>query len=153
MQIMPRIERSATATWTGSIARGRGALTAPSGTLVDVPYTVAGRTTPGHVDETNPEELLASAHAGCFAMALAAQLTRRNAPPESLSVTATVALDDVDGMNRIVGSALVVAVSAPVSNDDFADAIVEADGRCPFSALIRDAGGAVSVTTSLAATD
>lgn len=149
---MPRIERSATATWAGSIARGRGSLTAPSGALTDVPFTVVGRTTPGQIEETNPEELLASAHAGCFAMALAAQLTRRSAPPDRLTVTATVALDEVDGMNRIVGSALDVTVSAPVSDGDLADAVTEADGRCPFSALVRDAGGVVSVTTSLAAT-
>ncbi|MFN8222200.1 MAG: OsmC family peroxiredoxin [Gaiellales bacterium] len=147
---MPRIERAATASWAGSIARGTGSLSAPSGALEAVPYTFAGRTTPGQVTETNPEELLAAAHAGCFAMAIAAQLSRRDAPPEALAVTATVALDEVDGANRIVASSLAATVSASLTDADLAEAVAEADARCPFSALVRGAGGIVTVAVTRA---
>lgn len=142
---MTAIERVATAVWTGSVARGSGLLSVPSGALTDVPFSLAGRATLGPVEETNPEELLASAHAGCFAMALSAQMTRRNAPPERLEVTVTVVLDEVAGRNRIVASRIRAGVTGTISEDDLASAVEEADGRCPFSALIRDAGGDVSV--------
>lgn len=151
MQCVPRIERSTTATWAGSVARGHGRLSAPSRALVELPFSLAGRTAPTATEETSPEELLAAAHAGCFAMALATQLTRRNAPPDQLAVTATTALDEVGGRNRIVASDLVVEVSAAsgIAPEEFDGAIRDADERCPFSALVRDAGGTVTVRLSV----
>src|SRR5205814_1042103 len=79
---MPRIERTAEAVWEGNLARGAGALTgASSGAFSGLPYRVATRTgDPG--GETSPEELLAASHAGCYAMSLAAVLTRDGTPPD-----------------------------------------------------------------------
>lgn len=151
MQRVPRIERSATARWEGSVARGAGALTVPSGAFTSIPFSLPGRTAAEPTGETSPEELLAAAHAGCFAMAAANELTRRQLPPDVLTVIATTALDEVDGRNRIVASRLCVSVrnagglTAPVLEE----ALAAADARCPFSALIRDAGGSVVVETGI----
>ena len=146
MQRVARIERPATAVWEGSVARGRGSLTSPAGALPNLPFSLPARTAAVGGSETSPEELFAAAHAGCFAMALSGQLTRRNTPPDRLTVTATAALDEVGGMNRIVESRLLVEVSAPgLSDTDLASALADADARCPFSALVRDAGGTVAV--------
>jgi organic hydroperoxide reductase OsmC/OhrA len=80
-------------------------------------------------------------------MALASQLTRRSAPPELLTVTATASLDEVEGKNRIVAGALAVEVFAPtLSDDELETALHEAGERCPFSALLRDAGAIVTAT-------
>jgi osmotically inducible protein OsmC len=149
---MARIERAATAVWEGSVARGSGRLTAPSTAFVDQPFSLPGRTADVVGTETSPEELLAAAHAACFAMALSGQLTRRKAPPQRLMVTATVALDEVDGLNRVVGSSLEVRVDADaLAEADLESALADADARCPFSALIRDAGGTVGVDARVAA--
>jgi osmotically inducible protein OsmC len=143
---MPRIERSATATWAGSVARGSGRLSSPSLVLQDVPFSLAGRTAAEAAEETSPEELLAAAHAACFAMALSARLSHRNAPPDRLAVTSRVALDEVDGFNRIVAGELAVEVVAPaLAPGELDGALREADERCPFSALLRDAGATVTV--------
>jgi osmotically inducible protein OsmC len=146
---MPRIERRATATWAGSVARGSGEVSSPSVALTSVPFSLAGRTATTEAGETSPEELLAAAHAACFSMALSGQLTRRQAPPDRLTVTATSSLDEVDGFNRIVAGALVVEVVGPVlPPGELEGALREADERCPFSALLRDAGATVTVAIS-----
>jgi osmotically inducible protein OsmC len=148
MQHVPRIDRSATAVWAGSVARGSGEVSSPSLTLTGLPFTLAGRTVE-EVGETSPEELLAAAHAACFSMALSGQLTRRRAPPDRLTVTATSSLAEVDGFNRIVAGALVVEVVGPMlPPGELEGALREADERCPFSALLRDAGATVTVTLS-----
>src|SRR5262249_57027094 len=102
---MPRIVRSATASWSGSVARGSGELSSPSRVLKGVPFSLAGRTA-AEAEQTSPEELLAAAHAACFAMALSGRLTHRNAPPDRLIVTSKCSLDEVDGFNRIVAGGL-----------------------------------------------
>jgi lipoyl-dependent peroxiredoxin len=146
-----RVERAATAVWEGSVARGSGRLTAPSTAFVDLPFSLPGRTAAAVGTETSPEELLAAAHAACYAMALSSQLTRRNAPPQRLTVTATVALDEVEGLNRIVGSSVEVRVEADLAEAELESALADADARCPFSALIRDAGGTVAVDARIGA--
>jgi osmotically inducible protein OsmC len=152
MQRVPRIERAATAVWEGSVARGNGRLTAPSTAFVDLPFSLPSRTAAAVGTETSPEELLAAAHAACFAMALSSQLTRRDAPPQRLTVTATVALDEVEGRNRIVGSSVEVRVEADaLAEAELESALADADARCPFSALIRDAGGTVGVDARIGA--
>jgi osmotically inducible protein OsmC len=143
---MPRIERSATAAWAGSVARGSGRLSSPSLVLHDAPFSLTGRTAAEASEETSPEELLAAAHAACFAMALSARLTHRDAPPDRLTVTSTVALDQVADFNRIVAGELTVeVVTSPLADDELEAALGEADERCPFSALLRDAGATVTV--------
>ena len=146
MQRVPRIERSATARWEGSVARGAGSLSVPSAAFTSIPFSLAGRTAAEHTGETSPEELLAAAHAACFAMAAANELTRRQLPPDALTVVATTALDEVGGFNRIVASRLRVSVAdAGVAASVLDEALAAADARCPFTALIRDAGGSVVV--------
>lgn len=144
---MPRIERTAIATWRGSVAKGSGMVDGDSDVVRGIPFSLAART--GNVaSKTNPEELLAAAHAACFAMALATQLTRRNAAPERLVVTATCALDERNGFNRIVESRLSVRAAVAVPEETLASAVADADERCPFSALVR-ASGRVVVEASL----
>ena len=89
------MKRSASAIWSGDLKGGHGALATHSGVLKDTPYSFATRfeSTPG----TNPEELIAAAHAGCFTMALAASLGRAGFTPKRLATQATVALEQVSG--------------------------------------------------------
>ena len=152
MQCVPRIERSGTARWKGSVARGAGSLSVQSAAFASIPFSLPGRTAAEPTGETSPEELLAAAHAGCFAMAASNELTRRQLPPDLLTVVATTALEEVDGRNRIVASSLrVTASQAGLTPAVLEEALAAADARCPFSALIRDAGGAVDIESAIEA--
>ena len=96
-------------------------------------------------DLTSPEELLAAAHAGCYAMAVAAILTDADVPPGRLDVRCTVAVDQIDGALRVTRSTLEVAADVDgVSRDALRAAMDAADASCPYSALVRDAGGDVA---------
>lgn len=135
---MPRAAREAEVVWEGSSAKGRGAITAASsGAFAGLPYSEPARI--GSPDgETSPEELIAAAHAACFAMSLAAELTRAKAPPERLTVRAEVVIDEVEsGDHRIVSSTLTARARAAVGEDAFSAAVEAADAGCPVSALIR----------------
>jgi lipoyl-dependent peroxiredoxin len=119
------LERSATCSWED----GRISLPTRTGP-------------PG--DDTSPEELLAAAHAGCYAMALAAVLTGAEVPPGWLDVRCTVALEEVADGLRITRSALVVDAAVDgLSRDALRAAMDAADASCPYSALLRDAGARV----------
>ena len=87
------MKRTATAVWQGSLKEGKGALTTPGGALRDTEYSFGSRFASGA--GTNPEELIAAAHSGCFAMALSAALGEAGITPERLEVTAEVSLDNV----------------------------------------------------------
>src|SRR6476659_7865355 len=90
------ITRRATAHWEGDLKTGKGALNTPaSGLLADTPYGFNSRF--GDVKGTNPEELIAAAHAGCFTMALSARLTEAGHPPTSLDTRAEVSLSTEGG--------------------------------------------------------
>jgi osmotically inducible protein OsmC len=147
---MPRVAREAEVTWEGSSARGRGAITAAtSGAFAGLPYSEPTRVADA-AEETSPEELLAAAHVGCFAMSLAAELTRRRTPPGHLTVRATIVLDEVEGVgHRIVSSQLVARAAAPGSDEgSFREAVAAADAGCTFSALLR-ASAEVSIDAQL----
>jgi OsmC subfamily peroxiredoxin len=93
-------------TWEGNVARGRGTISALTGAFEGLPYSLATR-----IDrpdgKTSPEELLAAAHAACYAMSLANELASSGKEPEHLDVRATVTLDEVEGgSHRIVASEL-----------------------------------------------
>lgn len=134
---MPRAERHATAVWEGSSARGSGSLSGETGAFSGLPYSEPARIGAPH-GETSPEELLAAAHAACYAMSLAAELTRAKAPPERLEVRATVAIDEVPGRgHRVVESALRVRVRADVAGATLQELAAVADDACPFSNLVR----------------
>src|SRR3954449_12787194 len=88
---MATIKRNASAKWSGTGKEGKGSITTQSGVLSDTPYGFSRRF--GDEKGTNPEELIAAAHAGCFTMALAFQLTGAGKRPESLDTTAVVSLE------------------------------------------------------------
>ena len=88
------MERTATAVWNGSLKEGHGTISAQSGILSDAPYSFVTRFENGK--GTNPEELIAAAHAGCFTMALSAQLGTMNVTPDRLRTVATLTLEKLD---------------------------------------------------------
>jgi osmotically inducible protein OsmC len=129
--------RKATAQWRGTGRDGDGDLTTASGVLSATPYSFKTRfeETPG----TNPEELLAAAHAGCFTMALAFQLQTAGFTPTSLETTAAVSLDpDPAGGFRITKSALTLTADVPGLDQAKFDELAEAAEKgCPLSKVIN----------------
>jgi lipoyl-dependent peroxiredoxin len=145
---MPRIERHANVTWDGTNARGRGAISAGTGAFTDLEYSLPVRIGKGTEGKTSPEELLAAAHAGCFAMSLAGELRRDDA---HVDVTANVVMDEVEGKgHRIVESQLTVRVAASgIERGEEFDRIVRAAHEgCPFSQLI-EASAKVTIDAEL----
>jgi osmotically inducible protein OsmC len=147
---MPRIERHVTVTWQGNLARGAGRISAGTGAFTDLPYSLPVRIGAGSEGKTSPEELLAAAHAGCLAMGLASELTKRGTPPGRLDVGCRVTMDEVAGKgHQIVHSTC--DVTGRVDGIDpaaFEQAVRAADEECPFSALIK-ASAAVTINASL----
>ncbi len=142
------IERSADVMWEGSVARGGGTISAETGAFAELPYSEPTRVGDSN-GQTSPEELLAAAHAGCFAMSLSGQLTRRKHPPERLDVRATVRLDRIEGRSEIVGSDVTVRARVPgLGREEFDEAVAAADEGCTFSRLIK-AKGDVTFTAEL----
>lgn len=141
--------RTATVTWNGTLAEGSGTVTAGSSELfVDLPVSWASRTEA--VDgRTSPEELLAAAHASCFAMALSGQLVRDGAPAEHLHVSATVTFDRVDEKWTVTASELDVVGVVPGMNEAAFEAAADgAKDGCPISRAL--AGNvALSVNATL----
>jgi lipoyl-dependent peroxiredoxin len=134
---VPRIERRAHVVWQGSSARGTGEITADTGAFSALPYTEPARVGAPE-GMTSPEELVAAAHAACFGMSLAAELTRAKAPPERLDVTSTIVMDEVEGKgHRIVESQLRVRAQADVDAATFERVVAEADEGCPLSNLVK----------------
>src|SRR5215212_9879244 len=108
---MANILRSAAAVWSGAGKDGRGTLTTQSGSLREAPYSFAKRF--GEEQGTNPEELIAAAHAGCFSMALAFQLSGAGKPAENLDTRADVSLEQVEGGFKISAVALTLKAKVP----------------------------------------
>lgn len=130
---MPIAQREAEVTWEGTLARGSGILTSGSGALDGSPVTWASRTEAPE-GKTSPEELIAAAHASCFAMALSLVLGQKDVTPEQLVVRARCTLDEVDGAPRITSSELEVrAHLSDLDEDGFAEAVDEASRLCPVS--------------------
>ena len=130
------MQRTAIAVWDGGLRDGKGAITTQSGALSNTPYSFATRfeKTPG----TNPEELIAAAHAGCFTMALAAQLGTMNITPESLRTTATVSLEKLEAGWTISKVHLDVGARIPgISAAAFESAAASAKANCPVSRLLK----------------
>jgi osmotically inducible protein OsmC len=133
---MATIKRNASAHWSGTGKEGKGALTTQSGTLSNTPYSFSRRF--GDEKGTNPEELIAAAHAGCFTMALAFQLTGAGKPPESLDTRADVSLDQVEGGFKISAVALTLKAKVPgLSQDEFKKLAETAKANCPVSKVLN----------------
>lgn len=123
------------ARYEGFGKEGKGSITTKSGVLDQQPYGFGTRFEglPG----TNPEELIAAAHAACFTMALSFGLARAGYSGESLETTAAVTLDQVDGGFEISKSALTLAAKVPgIVADEFARIAKEAEMNCPVSKLL-----------------
>ena len=130
------MKRSGSAVWTGGLKDGRGTVSTESGVVAGVPYNFAKRfeTEPG----TNPEELVAAAHAACFSMALSGQLASAGMRAESIETTATVSLDQVDGGFAVTSSHLQTAVKIPNADKAaFEKATENAKKGCPISKLLN----------------
>jgi lipoyl-dependent peroxiredoxin len=126
---MPK--RTASAVWNGSLTEGKGTMRMGSGAY-EGPYSFQSRFEEG--DGTNPEELIAAAHAGCFSMALSGQLGERGHEPESVETDATVHLDKVPEGFAIKRIELRTRVSAPGLDDSaFQEAAEAAKKGCPVS--------------------
>lgn len=129
------MQRTASAHWSGGLKDGRGTLSSPSGVLQNTPYSFATRfeSQPG----TNPEELIAAAHAGCFSMALSAQLGNAGMTAQSIDTTATVTLEKQDAGFAVTSSHLQVKVKIPGADKAKFDAAAKnAKEGCPISRLL-----------------
>ncbi|WP_336036065.1 OsmC family protein [Halobacterium yunchengense] len=125
------VERTARATWNGTLPRGNGSLSLGSGAF-EGPYDFRSRFEDGA--ETNPEELVGAAHAGCFSMALAAELDRAGYDPEAVETAATVHLEEGDDGWTITRSHLDTEVAVADVEDEEFQAIAEtAKENCPVS--------------------
>jgi len=130
------MERTASAVWNGSLKEGKGLITTQSGVLSDAPYSFVTRFENGK--GTNPEELIAAAHAGCFTMALSAQLGTMNFTPQSLRTSAKVTLEKVDAGWTISKIHLDVSARVPgISASAFESAAASAKANCPVSRLFK----------------
>jgi osmotically inducible protein OsmC len=141
--------RRAEVVWEGALARGSGKVSASSSqAFSDLPVTWASRTERAN-GQTSPEELVAAAHASCFAMALSFGLGNAGHPPERLAVTATVTFDQVDGGWKIKSSELTVRGKVPGLDDaGFKEAAAGAKDGCPISQALKG-NVALSVDASL----
>jgi osmotically inducible protein OsmC len=128
--------RKAKAVWQGTGRDGSGALTTGSGVLSSSPYGFKTRfeDAPG----TNPEELIAAAHAGCFTMALAFQLQTAGFAPDELTTEAAISLDSKDGGFTITKSALTLTAKVPgLDQATFDELAGVAEKNCPVSKLLN----------------
>jgi lipoyl-dependent peroxiredoxin len=126
---MPRARREAETIWEGPLARGTGTVTSGSGALEQLTVTWASRTERPD-GKTSPEELIAAAHASCFAMALALVLGENETPPERLAVSAACTLDEVEGAPRITTAELTVRAQVPgLEPTNFERMVRQAGGR------------------------
>jgi len=130
------MQRTATAVWNGALKDGKGAISTQSGVLTDAPYSLVTRFE--NQKGTNPEELIAAAHAGCFTMALSAQLGTINFTPQSLRTTAAVTLEKLEAGWTISKIHLDVAAKIPgISASAFESAAASAKANCPVSRLFK----------------
>ena len=139
------MQRKASAVWQGGLKDGNGTLSSDSGVLKQTPYSFQTRfeNTPG----TNPEELIAAAHAGCFTMALSAQLGNAGMTAQRLETTATITLEKVgDGFSITKSHLDLVARVAGADKAKFDAAVKAAETGCPVSKVLN---AAISVSARL----
>jgi len=130
------MKRKASAEWKGGLKDGKGTVSSDSGVLSNTPYSFSTRfeDQPG----TNPEELIAAAHAGCFTMALSGQLGNRGMTAESLQTTATLTMDKLDAGWTVTAIHLDVKAKIPGADAaKFEEAAQAAKAGCPISRLLN----------------
>jgi len=130
------MQRTASAHWQGSLKEGKGTISTASGVLKNTQFSFSTRFENGV--GTNPEELIAAAHAGCFSMALSAQLTGANLPPESIETKAELSLEKLEAGWTVTKIHLTTQAKVPgASAEAFAKAAQEAKAGCPISRLLK----------------
>jgi len=130
------MKRNASAVWTGALKEGRGIISTDSGVLSDTQYSFGTRFENGK--GTNPEELIAAAHAGCFSMALSAQLGTMGLTPDRIATSATVSLEKVDDGFSITAVHLTVKAKVPGADaPQFQTAANNAKAGCPVSKVLN----------------
>ena len=130
------MKRKASAVWKGDLKAGKGSISSDSGVLSNTQYSFSTRFEEGI--GTNPEELIAAAHAGCFSMALSAQLGEAGLVADSIKTTATVTLDKVDGGFAITTVHLDLSAKIPgASQEAFTTAANNAKVGCPISKVLN----------------
>jgi osmotically inducible protein OsmC len=130
------MKRKGSAVWRGGLKDGKGVVSTDSGVLSNTQYSFSTRFEDGK--GTNPEELIAAAHAGCFSMALSAQLGNAGITPEQIQTTATVSLDKTDGGFAITAVHLDVFAKIPGADQQaFATAANNPKSGCPVSKVLN----------------
>jgi osmotically inducible protein OsmC len=130
------MKRQATAQWQGDLKTGKGSITTDSGVLSQTPYSFSTRFE--SEKGTNPEELIAAAHAGCFTMALSAELGKAGLTAKSLRTTAAVSLEKNGGGWGVTESRLDLVAQVPgASQEAFRTAAETAKANCPISKLLN----------------
>jgi osmotically inducible protein OsmC len=130
------MKRAASAVWKGSLKEGKGEISGASQAFTGLPYSFGTRfeESPG----TNPEELIAAAHAGCFSMALSAQLGSAGMTPESIRTTASVTLEKLDSGFAVTAVHLDTIARIPgADRARFEKAAADAKSGCPISKLLN----------------
>lgn len=139
------MQRKGSAVWQGSLKEGNGSVSTESGVLEQTPYSFQARFEQG--SGTNPEELLAAAHAGCFTMALSAELGKVGITPQKLETTATVTIEKSGEGFAITKSHLDLKATIPGADKSKFDAAVKAaETGCPVSKLYK---AQISVSSKL----
>jgi osmotically inducible protein OsmC len=130
------MKRKGSAVWNGSLKEGKGTVSTESGLLSNAQYSFSTRFEEGK--GTNPEELIAAAHAGCFSMALSGQLTNAGTPPESVATEATVTLEKKEAGFTVTNVHLDVTAKVPgATAEGFETAANNAKAGCPISRLLN----------------
>ena len=130
------MQRKASAVWKGGLKDGKGTVSSTSGVLANTPYSFTTRfeDTPG----TNPEELIAAAHAGCFSMALSGQLGAANLTADSIHTTATLTMEKLEAGWTITTVHLDVTAKVPgATAEAFNTAAQNAKAGCPVSRVLN----------------
>jgi len=139
------MQRKASAVWKGALKDGKGSISAPGGALNNTAYSFTTRfeNSPG----TNPEELIAAAHAACFSMALSAQLGGANLTPESINTNVTLSFEKLDSGWTITESHLDVVGKVPGADAaTFQKQAEAAEKGCPVSKVLN---AKISMTAKL----
>ena len=130
------MQRKGSAVWKGGLKEGNGQVSTGSGGLQGSPYTFASRFESG--GKTDPEELIAAAHAACFSMAFSGQLGQANLKPESIATTATLTLEKTDAGMTVTSIHLAVKAKVPgAERAAFDKAANDAKAGCPISRLLN----------------
>jgi lipoyl-dependent peroxiredoxin len=130
------MKRTASAVWNGSLKEGKGVISSQSGVLNDTPYSFAMRF--GEERGTNPEELIAAAHAGCFSMALSAGLGKAGFEPVRIKTQALLDLENVEGSWKITTIRLETTARIPkITPSQFETIAQDAKANCPVSQVLK----------------